>query len=120
MKEFDHISVIIMNTVALTGMGEWMTRILGQRGIKWDTEVTRGYYPQLTIVMFESDKYKTLFDMKWESEYSIHASAEAAIHYWANTPPHIPNVSTTVIAIARNTKARTQIKIQKGEHVVNE
>ena len=119
MKEFDYISVINMNIVALTGMREWMTNIFGRREVKWDIEVTR-VYPQLIIVMFDSDKYKTLFDMKWESEYSIHASAEAAIHYWINTPQPISNVSITVIGIARDTSARTQIKIQKGEHVVNE
>ena len=119
MKEFDHSSVTSMNIVALTGMREWMTRTFGRCGIKWDTEVTREY-PQLIIVLFESDKYKMLFDMKWESEYLIHASSEAAIHYWVNTPQHISNVSNTVIGIARDTSARTQIKIQKGEYVVNE
>ena len=119
MKEFDHISVINMNIVALIGIGEWMTKVFGPRGVKWNTEVTRGY-PQLIIVMFEADMYKTLFDMKWESEYSIHASAEAAIYYWINTPQHISNVSNTVIGIARDTSARTQIKIEKGRHVVNE
>ena len=120
MKEFDYISVINMNIVSLIGMGEWMTKVLGPRGIKWDSKVTQGYYPQLIIVMFESDKHKMLFDMKWGSEYSIHASAEAAIHYWINTPQHISNVSNTVISIARDTSARTQIKIQKGRYTANE
>jgi len=119
MKEFDYISVINMDILALIGISEWMTTVLGRRGIKWDTEVTRGY-PQLIIVMFESDKYKTLFDMKWESEYSIHASAEAANHYWTNSYHQgILNASNTVLGIARDTSARTQIKIEKGRHVVN-
>jgi len=120
MKEFDHSSVTSMNIVALTGMREWMTRTFGRCGIKWDTEVTREY-PQLIIVLFESDKYKMLFDMKWESEYLIHASSEAAIQYWIDSYHKITlDSANTVIGIARDTSGRTQMKIEKGRYVASE